>query len=667
MPWWNRNNLRLIQNNLRAKDAAMDRQALIERLKELSCNVLLLNTGGLMAFYPSALDFHYRSPWLGGGDLTGDMVKLCHDNGIRYMARFDFSKVHESIYAKHPEWAYRSLKGEVINYNGMVHVCINSEYQRNCSLAILEEVTEKYPIDGVFFNMFGYTTRDYSNNYHGICQCGNCKAMFRERYGKDLPRAEDPDDPVFHLYQRFKTETVHEVLDNIHRLIKGKSAEIAISTYTDYKVDIVKKESNTEIHRPLPVWEYSSSENHQSVEGTWDDKLISNVCINATSINYRFQGVHSPHVALRFYEALASGAGLDFCIIGVFDDYPDRKNLPVVKDIFKFHKEHEDYFGNFDAVPDVLLVKPRFNSSTYRISEEYLGIFKMLKESHISFRVVEQFAIKPEHTKDARLILCADPEPADALLDVLEDAAAKRTPLVWTGTAWRDSPSPRFMKLFSIQDAGATGKGRWAYLYNGPKELFTSLRETDWTLFDGPEVPVKGVEGCTYALEKISSGFFGPPEMCGGNEPGGEYALLINDPNKTMLFPFQPGSLYMRYGYDEYRHIIIDSLCNKGWLKPSLSVEAHPMVEVFLNRYQQNKAPALYNIQMINLSGYNGVSFHRPVPVKNIPLTITLSGGDVPREMVSLVSGRKLPFEVKGSELSFSIPLLDVYEMIVIK
>jgi hypothetical protein len=223
------------------------------------------------------------------------------------------------------------------------------------------------------------------------------------------------------------------------------------------------------------------------------------------------------------------------------------------------------------------------------------------------------------------------------------------------------------MKLFSIKEAEEGGEGGRAYLFNGPKDLFSSLRETDWTLFDGPEVPVKGLEGCSYGLEKISSGFFGPPEMCGGNEPTGEYALLINDPKRTMLFPFQPGYLYMRYGYDEYRHIIIDSLRNKGWLNPSLSIDVHPMVEVFLNRYRQNKAPALYNVQLINLSGYNGVSFHKPLPVKDIPLTINLRDGDVPRELVSLTGGWKLPFEVKERKLSFSIPLLDAYEMLVIK
>ena len=666
MPWWDRNNQRLIQNNLRAKDAAMDRQSLIAKLKDLSCNVLLLNTGGLTAFYPTDLEYHYRSPWLGNGDLTGDMVRLCHENGIRYMARFDFSKIHESIYAKHPKWAYRSLKGEIINYNGMVHTCINSEYQQNCSLAILDEVIQKYPIDGVFFNMFGYNTRDYSHNYHGICQCENCKTLFHERYGEELPKEENPEDPVFVLYQKFKTETIRELLDNIHSLIKGKSSELAISTYTDYKVDIIKKESNTEIHRPLPVWEYSSSENNQSVEGSWDQKLISNVCINATSIDYRFQGVHSPHVAIRLYEALASGAGMDFCIIGVFDDYPDRKNFPVVKKIYTFHKDNEIYFGNFNAVSDVLLVKPGPDQTDMQ-HKEYHGLFKILKESHIQFQVVEQYALKKEHVDKPQLILCADLFPTDSLLDILEMTLSKKKTLIWTGTAWGNHCSPQFMRLFSIADARTPAKSRGGYLLNKPVDIFHDLKETDWTLFDGPDVPVYGSTQCSYGLEILKPGMFGPPEMCGGNDPTGEYAFLMNTEKQTILLPFQPGYLYMRYGYDEYRHIVTDSLRCRGWLKPSLSIEAHPMVEAFLNRYEPDGSLAFCNLQLINLSGYNGVSFHEPLPVKDIPVTINLPSNKKPEDVFSLTSDHGLPFKTNGQELRFTIPQLGMYEMIIIK
>ncbi|MCL2093619.1 MAG: hypothetical protein FWH12_05410 [Treponema sp.] len=664
MPWWEKNTQRLIQTNLRAKDAALDRQSLMATLKDLSCNVLLLNTGGLMAFYPSELPYHYRSPFLGEGDLTGDMVRLCHDNGIRFMARFDVSKIHESIFEKYPQWAYRSPRGETINYNGMVHTCVNSPFQRDCTLEILSEAACLYPIDGIFFNMFGYQTRDYANNYHGICHCKGCIREFKARYGEELPAAEDPLDPVFQLYQAFKEETVKEMIDRIHTLVKGISPEIAIATYTDYKVDIIKKESNTEIHRPLPVWEYSSSENHQSVEGSWDDKIISNVCINATSLDYRFMGVHRPHAALRLYQALASGAGMDFCIIGVFDDYPDRKNISVVKEIYGFHKKHEAYFGCFQNVGDLVLIKPGPGEIPQK---EYQGLFKILKESHLQFRVVEQHALRGDHLEGAQAILCADLVPTEAILARLEEAQEKGVPIIWVGTAWAKEDSPRFKRLFSVAQAGPPEDARWSYLLNQPTTLFKGLKETDWTLLDGPLVPLEGIAGCDYGLERIGAGFFGPPELCGGNEPLGHYAFVSHPERKTILIPFQPGWMYMRYGYDEYRIIIENIILHKAGLDPSLRIEAHPMVEVFASRYGQNEKGALYNMALINLSGYNGVGFHEPLVQRGIPISLVMDEGHKPRSLVSLRTGQEIPFKWRDRVLSFTLAELKDFEMLLVR
>ncbi|MCM2677947.1 hypothetical protein [Alkalicoccobacillus plakortidis] len=117
-------------------------------------------------------------------------------------------------------------------------------------------------------------------------------------------------------------------MDRIHELVKRINPHIAISTYNDHKVDIVRNESNTKLTRPHPVWLYSSSENVKSVEDTWEDKLISNCCINAVDLQYRFMGVSKEEVSIRLYESIASGSGLDFCIIGVFDGYSDRRNFP---------------------------------------------------------------------------------------------------------------------------------------------------------------------------------------------------------------------------------------------------------------------------------------------------------------------------------------------------
>lgn len=64
MKWWSTNRLRLIQNNLRETDADMDVDLLIRELKSFQANVLMMNAGGIFAFYPSSLMHQYVTPYL---------------------------------------------------------------------------------------------------------------------------------------------------------------------------------------------------------------------------------------------------------------------------------------------------------------------------------------------------------------------------------------------------------------------------------------------------------------------------------------------------------------------------------------------------------------------------------------------------------------------------
>ena len=188
MPWWLQNNLRMIQNNLRDMDAEMDVDALVEELQSFHANAVMVGAAGISAFYPTKQPFQTPSPFL-KSDKLGEIVDKCHAKGIRVIARFDFSKTHESLYEEHPQWYYRDLQGQAVRYNDTVQTCINGPYQQELSLEMIREVITNYPVDGIFFNMFGYFTRDYSNVYHGICQCEACRRRFRAYSGLELPTA----------------------------------------------------------------------------------------------------------------------------------------------------------------------------------------------------------------------------------------------------------------------------------------------------------------------------------------------------------------------------------------------------------------------------------------------------------------------------------------------
>lgn len=662
MKWWEENKQRLVQTNLRSTDAALDRDALIHRLKEYRANVLLLNTGGLVAFYPTNLPFHYRSPFLGDGDLTGDMVKLCHEQGIRFIARFDFSKIHESVYTEHPDWAYRSASGKVVNYNGFVHTCVNGGFQRERSLDILREVLERYPIDGVFFNMFGYFTRDYSHTYHGICHCDACQQRFAEQYGLQLPLQENTADTTFQKYQQFKLDTVHEMLSNIRSLVKSFGENIAVSTYTDDCVDIIKHESNTEIHRPYPLWEYSASENIQAVEGTWNDKTISNVCINAIGLDYRFQGVPKQQVQVRLAQALAAGSGMDFCIIGVFEDYPDRKNLQIVQEMYTYHEANEAYYGKFSLIDDVVLLKPGPNPTDEQL-QEYLGIFRMLKEDHISFRVVEQKAVTATHLQQCKCIICPNPVKSEALIDLLQEV---KKPILWTGSHWASSTDKAVAKYFGITTWTYVKDARWSYVSHQPKALFPSLSLTDWSILDGPIVHVVPSEGAVGILEHVSAGMFGPPEMCSGNFPIGLYVGVIAADGQRQLMAFNPGLLYKKYGYPEHKQIVIDRVRALVGQSTILLPHGYEQVEVFVGTYPEN-TPATYIIHLINLNGFNGSTFLDPVSVPSLSFELALNTNETVLDVYTLVSKSSVTYTYKNSKISINLDLLSPFEAIVVR
>ena len=123
MSWWMSNDLRLIQCNLREIDAQMDADRLIRDIEDFHANVLMVGAGGISAFYPTELPFQHKNPYL-RSDMLGELTEKCHQKGIRIIARFDFSKAHESFLSEHPDWFYRSLKGKTISFNGMVHTCV---------------------------------------------------------------------------------------------------------------------------------------------------------------------------------------------------------------------------------------------------------------------------------------------------------------------------------------------------------------------------------------------------------------------------------------------------------------------------------------------------------------------------------------------------------------
>ena len=113
----------MVQTNLREIDMAdIDAEKYASDLADFGATVVTLNAGGILASYESALPYHTVSKYLTGSSLK-EIIAACHGKGIKVIARMDFSKIPYAVYEQHPNWAFRTAEGGIVEQNGFVQTC----------------------------------------------------------------------------------------------------------------------------------------------------------------------------------------------------------------------------------------------------------------------------------------------------------------------------------------------------------------------------------------------------------------------------------------------------------------------------------------------------------------------------------------------------------------
>lgn len=620
MDWWRKKPYRMVQNNLRDIDGAMDVDYEVEMLKALGANVVQVGCGGISAYGPSKLACQRPTPYL-QGDKFGEIVEKCHVADIRVIARFDISKVHKEYLATNPDWFTRRADGSPAYFEDCAAVCVNGAYQQERILDILREAMTNYSLDGIFFNIPGYVTTDYDGNYVGICQCENCKRRFHEwSGGMALPLAEDDTDPTYRKYEEFKRYTVADMLHKVRSLVKSIDPDVALSTYSDDGIDIVRCEAQSAINAKH-FWLYSGSEDSAAIKTTFPDKVPSNCAINAVDIPYRFMGVSTWLNQIRLYQNVAVGGNLDWCIIGAFEDYPDRANFKGVSEAFHLHAQHEKLFSRLQTTARILLINPRpfyqFSTGLMYNEKEYRGIVHMLKEQHIPFDTVILSAIEDftDRLNNYDIIVIPDlpRAPGPKLREALLTTTAT---VVGTGHTFREDPA-LLDRLFGVRILEKIEPVTASYLLTQPKEVFRSFPERDWVFLhmDSNRIVLTNAEGY---LPLVAAAPYGPPERAHGH-------VLTNDPmaavkeGKNLYLPWLAGTLYYNLGYEDHKNIFLDLLDKVRPLQQPFTTDAPGCVDVFCHSIGQNT----YLVQLINLSGFNGVTMAKPLPMENIHLTLS--------------------------------------------
>lgn len=640
--WWQRPQ-RIVQTNLRLVDAELDPKSLAAELRAFGATAMLFNVGGIFAWYPSELELQAPNPFL-DRDLVGEMVTAAHEAGIRVIGRYDLSKGTERAYRTHPDWFCQGKDGKPFEYHGTYQACVNGGWYRAQALEILRETLSRYPLDGLFFNMFGYLRTDYSYNNYDVCHCDNCRRAFKAFSGRDLPRSYEPSEPALSDYLRFQDTTSQALRAECRTLIKDIRPDIAISNMGKDS-DFFRGEVNRRLDRPRE-WIYQSGEQARTFRSMGSNRIrYSSALTHFVDFPWRYAAESAPLQCLRLAQQLANGADPHYYFMGL-PSQADREPLEEVRKIFALHTKHESQYTDLESAARVgLYVSSK--SARYGGAEStraFRGAYQALIDSGIAFDVVhDSRAIDDDfvtwHQRYDVIVVagaaCMSEQEASAL-DAYAEAGGSLLVIGDSGNFDESGAKLTSFRLLSLPVNGDFHRYesmRGGYMKVDANSGFAV--DTDLALMDGPYYESTPKPGATKAHSVLLPQRFGPPELCypeAGNDS--ELPGLIHGTfgqGHVAFIPWQVATLYYMHCLSPHRALISEQV--RSMTGPAIAtLEGASRAELTVQR-QKDSGDLL--IHIVNYSGQSGNGCLEPVAIHSARLTLRGCAGMACRALVA--------------------------------
>ena len=213
-PWYRRT-YRWGQTNLTEVDPSQyDSGWWREHWRRTRVQGVVVNAGGIVAYYPSKYHLHRRAELLEERGLYGEISSLAREEGLAVLARMDSNRADSQFYQEHPDWFSKDAEGNPYMAGPFYVSCIHGPYYDQFLPDILREIIDRYSPNGFADNSWSGLTRDQ------ICYCDNCAGSFRNGYSQDLPKAVNWDDPAYREWIKWNYQRRLDVWDLNNRVAK---------------------------------------------------------------------------------------------------------------------------------------------------------------------------------------------------------------------------------------------------------------------------------------------------------------------------------------------------------------------------------------------------------------------------------------------------------------
>ncbi|MCB2160652.1 beta-galactosidase trimerization domain-containing protein [bacterium] len=395
-----------------------DKDFWLKYFTDTHSDAVCLSAGGVVAFYPTKIPFHYRSPWLGDRDLFGELVEGCHERNMIVVARTDSHAVHQDVFEAHPDWIAVDANGQPRRHWSSPELwvaCAFGPYSLEFMTEVHRELMTMYDLDGIFTNRWDGS---------GMCYCEHCQKNFFEAYGMALPTKVDPKDEAWRNYTQFYQDRLFNVWKLWDSEIRKINPEARfIPNGGGGALSLLDMKTVGELSDTLfadrqgrvglqPPWasgkdakEFRAALGRKPVVGIFSVGL-------AMDGDYRWKDSVQSDAELRIWVADGIANGLRPWFTKFASSIYDKRWLKTVKDIYNWHFQSEKYLRNEKPLARVGMVYSQQTALYYggadakeKVEDYILGMYQALIEARVPFEMVHDLKLDMENIGQYKVLI----------------------------------------------------------------------------------------------------------------------------------------------------------------------------------------------------------------------------------------------------------------------
>jgi putative glycosyl hydrolase-like family 6 (GHL6) protein len=719
LPWYRRA-LRWGQTNITELDPTRyDIRWWRDYWKRTETQAVIINAGGIVAYYPSRFPLHHRAEFLNGRDLFGELTKAAHDDGLFVMARMDSNRTAEDFFQAHPDWFARDADGRPHRAADKYIACINSPYYSEYLPAVLREIVERSHPDGFTDNSWAGLGRE------SICYCGNCSTQFQSLTGKPLPRRADWDDPAYREWIEWNygrrvqiwglnNETTRRAggPDCIWSGMNSGSVTAQARSFRDLR-QICKRADIVMLDHQRRDDDTGFQQNGDTGKRVhmllgWDKLAPESMAMYQSGPGY-YRVASKPAAEARMWMIAGIAGGIQPWWHHVGAYHEDRRMYRTAEPVTRWCKANERYLVNRTPVATVGLVWSQRNTDFFgrddpgeRVDAPYTGWMHALIRARVPYL--------PVHVDDVGataglkvLILPNVGALSDAQVSAIRAASRRGVAIVATGmtSAYDESGDPladfALADVFGCHRAGraptiAAGAARRDNLHtylrlapelrarvDGPKtgsepaiagerhQVLRGFDETDLLPYGGTLQPLEVDASAIVPLTFVPPFPTYPPETAWTREPKTDVPGLVLSERGGARVAFMPADIDRRYAREhlpDHARLLANVVRWAANGAIPLAVEGTGLIDCHL--YEQDRRRILH---IVNLT--SEATWRAPVEelIRVGPFGVSLrvrGAGSRGVRARLLVAGNETPVRVANGVATFDVASILDHEVVVI-